>query len=315
MTREPSQPHSEGPRIDGTPTVVGPRGATERGAESAPQPSQVTRRRIARWSGSRSKLAVGAAILGIGILASAGVVAMKTEGGFSGPSVDRPDRGTSLTQVVMSPSPQEASPSPDQSVQVQPSGENLAPNPGASQPPINVPTGHPGASPTPPRSNPTPTPAHTYGPELSINGGFESGASPWAMIHGTTTVSTANVAYNNPSRAQGGSWFMEMNASEGAGHGSLYEDVTRNTNPGEQYTLSCWVRAPNQSVGGSLALWGLGAGNEAASKPVTADDTWRPYTVTGVYSHPHTVLRIQFYLDAANINYDLDSCWMRQRYS
>lgn len=93
---------------------------------------------------------------------------------------------------------------------------------------------------------------------LLQNGAFElgiNGYSPtpnWRPVNWPNSVSFTQ--YKDASRAHDGSGFLEMNT--GKAGGSIAQDVANQTQPGQSYRFSIWLKAgPNTpSVSGTIAL-------------------------------------------------------------
>ena len=145
-------------------------------------------------------------------------------------------------------------------------------------------------------------------PNLLSNASAEGGnMGGWAVTSAGENV----VAYNFPSYAKDGHWFMEMNngsvpVSSGP---SLYQDITLSPSVGQSYRFSAWVRsAISTPYTGRLVIWGLGGTTENAITSFKATHgRWTQVSATMSVNQPgHTKLRAQIYFDTAGQNLDVD---------
>jgi hypothetical protein len=147
---------------------------------------------------------------------------------------------------------------------------------------------------------------------LLQNGAFELGAdsrSPapyWRPVNWPSSVSFTQ--YSIAGRALDGSGFLEMNTKRIGG--SLAQDVPNQTQRGQSYRFSIWVKAgPNTpSVSGTIALWGLGGVAESGSTNFTVGQNWTLVTCPlDVNKDGHVTLRAEIYMESSGLNFDLDS--------
>jgi hypothetical protein len=119
---------------------------------------------------------------------------------------------------------------------------------------------------------------------------------------------------DQPGRPYHGSCFAEMNTSQPAEAGSVYQDIPTSSSPPGRYAVSCWLKAPEGTAfSGVLALWGLGTKDEAGYVPFTVQGTWTQVTFTMVPLVTHSALRLQVYMNTAGPNLDVDYCSVRQQ--
>jgi Carbohydrate binding domain len=182
--------------------------------------------------------------------------------------------------------------------------------------PINMPI--PTDTPTP---SPTPilSPQPIYGPELLSNPGFEMGNnSYWNTLNGSGPVTTSHSVYcNQLGRAYEGNCFEEANSNQPDDAGSISQDVTMATLPGQSYTLSCWFRSPTGvPFSAILALWDAGGPkHESVNQSVSAGDTWQQVSLNLVTTMQNPTIRVQIYLGTADSNIDIDACSLKKMLS
>jgi len=116
----------------------------------------------------------------------------------------------------------------------------------------------------------------------------------------------SHTAYKNASRSHEGGHFMEANTSKAGG--SLAQDVSITTKPGESYAFSVWVRSPTGArISGTVALWGLGGTQESGATDFTVGSEWTLITAPlDVAKAGHTKLRAEIYMGNTKVNYDFD---------
>src|SRR5436305_1040617 len=142
-------------------------------------------------------------------------------------------------------------------------------------------------------------------PNLLQQASFESSAAGWRPVNLASGVNLAQ--YNNVARAHDGSGFLEMNTSLPGG--SVAQDVSVSTQPGQSYSFSVWLRAaPGASpVSGTLALWALGGIGESGSTGFTVGQSWTQVTAPlNIKNAGHTVLRAEIYMATIGVNFDAD---------
>ncbi|MEF2977752.1 carbohydrate binding domain-containing protein [Subtercola sp. YIM 133946] len=122
---------------------------------------------------------------------------------------------------------------------------------------------------------------------------FEGGASGWGAGNGFVN----QVAYNNASAAQNGSWFFASNTTVPGR--SIAQTVTTSVSVGQQVTASIWLRsAYGEPFSGSVALWGLDGQLEAASTAFTVGGSWQQVTVKlPVRASAHSQVKLEVYMD------------------
>ncbi len=153
------------------------------------------------------------------------------------------------------------------------------------------------------------------GPNLLVNGGFESGATaPWGPISFPGSVNYANYG-GSPYK---GLRYEEINFLQTSA--SFGQDVAVNAAPGETYRLSIRMRKPGAcGTGkwrGTLTLWGLGGTNENSNTNIAVSPCtgWNLVQVTfTAHNAGHTTLRAEIYgATAPGVNLDLDAAKLQR---
>jgi hypothetical protein len=139
------------------------------------------------------------------------------------------------------------------------------------------------------------------------NASFDSGTfAPWSTI----AVKGGKVnytAYDTPAgTAEQGSWYGASNTSTGGG--SIYQDASTSTSPGQSYTFSIWIRsATTATVTGTAALYGLGGTLEVGATNFSVGDGWKLVSVPlDITKTGHTSLRAQVYENTTGVTYFYD---------
>ena len=91
---------------------------------------------------------------------------------------------------------------------------------------------------------------------MAANGGFETGAGPWAPYPGTSTLYSAFAS--GATSAYSGAEFGATNTTDTGG--GIYQDVAASTSAGQTVCGSAWVQteAPASGASGTFALFALG---------------------------------------------------------
>ena len=143
---------------------------------------------------------------------------------------------------------------------------------------------------------------------LLQNASFESSSAGWRANNLASAVNLQQYKsshYPAPFSSYVGSGFLEMNTSQPGG--SVAQDVTISTQPGQSFSFSVWLRAaPGQNpVSGSVALWGLGGTQENGSTNFTVGQAWTLVTAAvDVQNSGHTSLRAEIYMTTTGANFD-----------
>jgi hypothetical protein len=144
---------------------------------------------------------------------------------------------------------------------------------------------------------------------LAVNGGFESGPSPWLTWPGTNYVAYQSGQITGEA-ARSGQYYGATNTSQSGG--GIYQDVPVSAVAGNVYCASAWVRTqyPSTGASGSFALWLMGGsstegGNVRFSGLGNATD-WQQVQTCVSATTSHTQLRIQFYPTANGPTLDID---------
>lgn len=132
-------------------------------------------------------------------------------------------------------------------------------------------------------------------PNLLPDGSFEGNVAGWSVHEAGTNLAVYPSA-TGQQVAVDGSKLAATNMA--VANGSIQADLARTLRVGETYTASIWVRAasPGARFSGTLALWGLGGTNTAASQPFSVTDQWTEVTVTQTITQSNqNSLRLQLY--------------------
>ncbi len=145
---------------------------------------------------------------------------------------------------------------------------------------------------------------------LLRDGGFEGGGQGWAFVNPPGFVGPAPAgalaAYNYPSGAHDGAWFLEANTNPD--QGSVVQDVPVSLSSGDTATFSIWARRASDNPGSSrrvnLCLWSLPAAKNACQSKVLTE-RWHLLTATATMPAATTTLRAQLYMAGrGNFNFD-----------
>jgi hypothetical protein len=146
----------------------------------------------------------------------------------------------------------------------------------------------------------SPISGSSYGAQLLVNGSFDRDGSTvgWAATTGANYAVITSGGYD-------GLRYLRANIGT-LSSASVQQDVAVNTQAGQSFVGSIWVKADSGSSGaGRLALWGLGGTQEGSSTPFVATPQWQQIQVPLDTNHAHTSLRLEVYLDSG-IQYALD---------
>jgi hypothetical protein len=132
---------------------------------------------------------------------------------------------------------------------------------------------------------------------MAANGGFETGAGPWAIYPGTATLFAA--FGNGASTAHSGAEFGATSTTDT--NGGIYQDVAATTSAGQTICGSAWVQteAPAMGASGSFALFTLGGGaadgGGADFSGLGNGDSWTQVHTCTESTTAQSAVRIQFY--------------------
>jgi hypothetical protein len=119
--------------------------------------------------------------------------------------------------------------------------------------------------------------------------------------------------YENPSRSEQGVKYEEFNGSVSGA--SIYQEVGIAAQSGQNYTFSIWVRAPEGSPTGEVAVFGRenGTTRDMDYTTFTANGQWQLVSVPLTVTQPkENSIRVQVYETTPNKNIDLDGAQLLQ---
>ena len=132
---------------------------------------------------------------------------------------------------------------------------------------------------------------------MAANGGFETGAGPWAPYPGTSTLYSAFAS--GATSAHSGAEFGATNTTDTGG--GIYQDVAASTSAGQTVCGSAWVQteAPASGASGTFALFALGGsaadGGGANFSGLGNSDAWAQTQTCTEATGAHSLVRVQFY--------------------
>jgi hypothetical protein len=96
--------------------------------------------------------------------------------------------------------------------------------------------------------------------------------------------------------------------------GSVFQDLTIDTNPGDSYSFWIWAKSPDTGCTNfTLSLFGSGITSEYQQTHTrVCGTTWQQFWVPLDAQHQNTFLRAQIYVDDANRYLDVDSTGVKQ---
>jgi hypothetical protein len=156
---------------------------------------------------------------------------------------------------------------------------------------------------------------------LSQNGGFETGTSPWLAFPDSNIVSYANGQLSPTDTAYAGTHYGATNTTEAGG--GIYEDILGLViDPGDTLCVNAYLRSELAETGanGSVALAMLGGSFTETAKTPYANlgngSVWKPYSTCLTATTAHATLQIEFLptpnsptldIDAVALNESLDA--------
>ena len=165
---------------------------------------------------------------------------------------------------------------------------------------------------TPARAGAAVAQAQVSAGELSQNGSFESGLSPWQEMPGTNLVVYASGQSSPGDTAFDGNNYAATNTSSSGG--GIYENITGLTiNAGDALCGTSEVRnqAGSDGASGSFVIWLLG-GSRSENGGTTFSglgngSDWEQVTTCATATTDHTETRIEFYPTPGTPTLDIDA--------
>jgi len=142
------------------------------------------------------------------------------------------------------------------------------------------------------------------------NASFESSSAGWGANNfaGSVSLQQYNPGPYGAGYAHDGSGFFEMSTTQAGG--SVSQNVSESTQPGQSYSFSVWLRAAPGApapISGTVALWGLGGTQESGSTNFTVGQAWTLVSAPlDVLNSGHNTLRTEIYLNTKGQNLDID---------
>ena len=147
--------------------------------------------------------------------------------------------------------------------------------------------------------------------ELSQNGGFESGYSPWRAMAGTNLAVYANGQLSSGDAALAGTHYGATNTS--AAGGGIYEDISDSVNAGDTICGNAEVRDQLNETGasGQFVIWLLGGSSSensvASFSHLGTGSNWQQVSTCATATTSHSDVRIQFYPTPGAPTVDIDA--------